>query len=299
MVMLILLAVLLSPTPAFAASTKSLAHIQASQLTPGITGIGAVFSFHRTPVVKDRDGWSLTQLLISNGTSTIEFGWIVCSTGNCAGHNGRPVDPYLFLAIRTLASDKMPQFISQNGQHGFHTYTGPGGTMAPNSRIAPGDWFFSIEYLARGSTIGGSNLTGLYTTERDGWWMNYNGVWLGVIDANYFAPDNFRSGRLEAWYGEVGSNDTVGPCTQMGTGFYADDPTPGAGSHNAAQISDMFLTRYDPTVGHGVGVPAAPTIEPYDAPSRPFNPYTAMPGPGSVVTASWGFSYGGPGFCLR
>src|SRR6266511_572162 len=48
--LLSLLAAVVWPTPTSAASTRSLAHVQASQLMPAATGIGAVFSFHRVPV---------------------------------------------------------------------------------------------------------------------------------------------------------------------------------------------------------------------------------------------------------
>src|SRR4051812_24798308 len=55
-------------------------HVQAQQDIPsGVHGLGARLTIS-TPVVKDRDGWSLAQLLIGDPSiGVIEFGWIVTS----------------------------------------------------------------------------------------------------------------------------------------------------------------------------------------------------------------------------
>ena len=161
-------------------------------------------------------------------------------------------------------------FIKKDGDYGFHAVSG---ALAPNAEIK--------------ADLNTSQMLHIgYHADNNAWWIQYKDKWLGYIDATYWTPALNNATAFE-WYGEVGSNTTQYPCTQMGNGTLGTSPGP-------ARITQMFYEVFDDK-GNSVAETASARILPYDRPPAGIVVWDSAPGENATNVSD--FSYGGPGFC--
>jgi Neprosin len=162
------------------------------------------------------------------------------------------------------------QFIHKDGDYGFHAIDGAIALDADISSDVNTSQVFHIGYHPANNA----------------WWIQYKNQWLGYIDANYWSPV-LTKGTGVRWYGEVGSNDSQFPCTQMGNGKRGTES-------GSAQMTNMFYEVFD-SQGRSILAPAKARMVPYDHPPAGTSVWDGNPPPGTDGVS--GFSYGGPGFC--
>ncbi len=116
------------------------------------------------------------------------------------------------------------------------------GAQAGNPHLFVGAWVNNVfqGYNTGGyipvvgcSPCAGSNLTSAIGTDKsiavqyladgaggivDGWWIAYNAIWIGVFPETLWASPTYTVSGLVQVFGEIASNATSAPCTDMGNG---------------------------------------------------------------------------------
>ncbi|MDQ1292711.1 MAG: hypothetical protein QG608_591 [Actinomycetota bacterium] len=182
------------------------------------------------PRVGERGHHSLAQLSVSDSGShrqVIEVGWMVDESlyGEAGPH---------FFVHRWVDGAYL-----ENGEHCYNRCgfvpLADSTVRAGGSLTAGGSAVFTIRHFAQPA----------------GWWIGYDGQWVGHYPDSLW-NGTFTQGGRNQWFGEVSAESTTPGCTQMGTGVAASSS--GAATitgitnfvGNASEAADISVSASDP-----------------------------------------------------